>query len=826
MTQHTEYTVLGKGHKLIDGLEKVTGHAKFTADLNLAGMLHARPVLSFYAHAKIISINTDAALAMPGVVAVLTASDLVTKDRISNSRSSAVLAKDEVVFAGQFVAVVVATTEAAAQDALALVEVDYEPLPVVWDMMAALEPDAPIIWAHGVPQEGADLTALHGNSSEGEDTVQTQASNVLEVKNFGRGDVAQGFAASSVIVEHTYQTAWVHQAYLEPHAVVAEPGVKLGQINVYTSTQGQYAVRNEVARLLSLKQADVKVVPMNVGGGFGAKYGLIDPLVAAIALKLQKPVKMVLTRTEDMMTTTPASASRLELKTGASSDGRVMAIQAKVYFDNGIYPFGFPGIIGMLMGGYYKCDHYQLEIVQVATNKPQAGAYRAPGAPQVTFALESNIDEMALALNIDPLEFRIKNGVETGDLSGVGRAWPKIGLQACLEKLSQHPAWKNRHQRSSDPSPQGASLASRSDPSPQAFPPVATMPEGAFSGQEGASWEQEGASLGSRSDPSPQGASLGSRSDPDTLEGVGIAIGGWPGAFSPAGAVCRVDTDGTVRLHVGSVDISGVHSSLVLIAAEQLGVDPSAVQIVQGDTESGPYAPASGGSQVTVSVSGAVQDASVQVRNQLLEIAASELEAHKDDLELKNGAAQVKGVPEKAIAIGQLARLAQTKAGGPGPIVAEGRAAMKSGAPGFTVQLARVSVNKHTGVITPLEFVAVQDVGFALNPTLIEGQMHGGSAQGLSMGLFESMRYDQSGILNSANFLEYHFPRATDLPPFEAVILQEPSESGPFGARIVGEPPIISGGAAIANAIRDAVGVRVLELPVRPETLWKLMQAK
>ena len=776
MTQHTEYTVLGKGHKLIDGLEKVTGHAKFTADLNLAGMLHARPVLSFYAHAKIISINTDAALAMPGVVAVLTASDLVTKDRISNSRSSAVLAKDEVVFAGQFVAVVVATTEAAAQDALALVEVDYEPLPVVWDMMAALEPDAPIIWAHGVPQEGADLTALHGNSSEGEDTVQTQASNVLEVKNFGRGDVVQGFAASSVIVEHTYQTAWVHQAYLEPHAVVAEPGVKLGQINVYTSTQGQYAVRNEVARLLSLKQADVKVVPMNVGGGFGAKYGLIDPLVAAIALKLQKPVKMVLTRTEDMMTTTPASASRLELKTGASSDGRVMAIQAKVYFDNGIYPFGFPGIIGMLMGGYYKCDHYQLEIVQVATNKPQAGAYRAPGAPQVTFALESNIDEMALALNIDPLEFRIKNGVETGDLSGVGRAWPKIGLQACLEKLSQHPAWKNRHQRSSDPS--------------------------------------------------PQGASLGSRSDPDTLEGVGIAIGGWPGAFSPAGAVCRVDTDGTVRLHVGSVDISGVHSSLVLIAAEQLGVDPSAVQIVQGDTESGPYAPASGGSQVTVSVSGAVQDASVQVRNQLLEIAASELEAHKDDLELKNGAAQVKGVPEKAIAIGQLARLAQTKAGGPGPIVAEGRAAMKSGAPGFTVQLARVSVNKHTGVITPLEFVAVQDVGFALNPTLIEGQMHGGSAQGLSMGLFESMRYDQSGILNSANFLEYHFPRATDLPPFEAVILQEPSESGPFGARIVGEPPIISGGAAIANAIRDAVGVRVLELPVRPETLWKLMQAK
>jgi CO/xanthine dehydrogenase Mo-binding subunit len=464
-----------------------------------------------------------------------------------------------------------------------------------------------------------------------------------------------------------------------------------------------------------------------------------------------------------MMTTTPASASRLELKTGASSDGRVMAIQAKVYLDNGIYPFGFPGIIGMLMGGYYKCEHVQIEVIQVATHKPQAGAYRAPGAPQVTFALESNIDEMALALNLDPLEFRIKNAVETGDLSGVGRAWPKIGLQACLQRLVEHPTWKNRQ---------------------------------------------------------------ASSSDPDTFEGVGIAIGGWPGAFSPAGAVCRVDTDGTVRLHVGSVDISGVHSALVLIAAEQLGVDPSAVQIVQGDTESGPYAPASGGSQVTVSVSGAVQDASLQVKNQLLEVAASELEAHKDDLELKNGAAQVKGVPEKAVSIGKLAQLAQSKAGGPGPIVAEGRAAMKSGAPGFTVQLAKVSVNTQTGLVTPLEFVAVQDVGFALNPTLIEGQMHGGNAQGLSMGLYESMRYDDNGILNSANFLEYHFPRATDLPSFEAVILEEPSESGPFGARIVGEPPIIAGSAALANAIRAAVGVRVLELPVKPETLWKLMQVK
>jgi CO/xanthine dehydrogenase Mo-binding subunit len=280
-----------------------------------------------------------------------------------------------------------------------------------------------------------------------------------------------------------------------------------------------------------------------------------------------------------------------------------------------------------------------------------------------------------------------------------------------------------------------------------------------------------------------------------------------------------------VRLHVGSVDISGVHSSLVLIAAETLNINPDHVQIVQGTTDSGPVAPASGGSQITISLSGAVSSASEGVRDQLLNLAAEHFEAHRDDLELEDGFVRVKGVPEKQIGIGKLAEGAESKSGGPGPVMAEGRSAMKVGAPGFVAHLVRVNVNLETGNVTPLEYVAVQDVGFALNPTLIEGQMQGGAVQGLGFGLFENLRYED-GSLTSANFLEYQFPRAQDVPSIETIMLELPSEHGPFGARVVGEPPITAGAAAVANAIRAAVGVRVTELPVKPETIWRALQAR
>ncbi|WP_019585388.1 xanthine dehydrogenase family protein molybdopterin-binding subunit [Deinococcus apachensis] len=746
-------THLGKRRKIIDGLEKVTGNARYTADLALPGMVHARPVLSPYPHARVRAIDASAALALPGVIAVLTGHDL-NGGRVAHSRPSLVLALDEAVFAGQPVAVVVAMSEARAQDGAGLLEIDYEELESVEDAAQALQ-DELLVWPQGVPGAETSQVSLHGG--EAGEQGSEDPSNVNERRVFERGDARAALEGAHVVIDHSYTNAGVHQAYLEPHAVVARPGARPGEVTVYTSTQGQYVVRSEVAGALGLRERDVHVEPMTVGGGFGAKYGILDALVAAVALHVRRPVRMVLSRSEDMLTTTPAPAMTIRVRLGADASGRIVGLDVHAVIENGVFPYGHAGIIATVIGGMYRCENVRIETLEVLLNRAPVGAYRAPGVPQALFALESNIDELACALGQDPLELRLLNAAEDGDPTGTGRPWPDIGLKACLERAREHPIWQSRGQR--------------------------------------------------------------------PHEGVGLAVGGWPGGFSPAGAICRVDPDGTVRLHVGSVDISGVHSSMVLIAAETLGVDPDTVEIVQGTTDSGPYAPASGGSQVTISLSGAVLEASTQVRDQLLDLAAAHFESHREDVELAEGQARVRGVPGQSITLGQLAQLGQRLPGGPGPVVAEGRAAIKGGAPGFTAQLVRVQVDPDTGLVTPLEVVTIQDVGFALNPLLVEGQVQGGTAQGLSMGLYEGLHYS-SGTLVSANFLEYAFPRATDLPPIEAVLVERASKHGPFGARIVGEPPITAGAAAVANAIRDAVGVRVTASPITSEALWRLMQVQ
>lgn len=764
----TNYQYLGKGHKSIDGLEKITGQARYVADLKLPGMLYARPILSQFAHAEIRAIDAGAARRLPGVVAVLTADDLPTRDRAINSRHSAVLARGKVVFVGQPVALVVAESEAIARDAADLVLVEYAPLPAVVSLQQAIAPGAPVIWPNGLPKEGIDLTAAHAAVDKDTDQHERAPSNVHAENHYARGNVARGLAEADVVIEHTYSMPIVHQGYLEPSAVLAEPEPVGGGVTLYVSTQGQFSLRDEVARLLSLPKRKVRIVPMTVGGGFGAKYGIIEALVAAAAVVLRRPVRTVLTRSEDFLTTTPAPAVQIELKTGARRDGTLCALQARVLADNGVFPFAIAGLVGILLGGYYRCENLAIDCYEVFTNKPQAGAYRAPGAPNATFALESNIDELARALGIDPLEFRLHNAAETGDPMGNGDAWPNIGLKHCLERMREHPLW-----------------------------------QGAGSG--------EGAS---RAAPT---------ADDRYAEGFGLAVGGWLCGMSPAAAVCRADTDGTIRIHVGSVDISGVNSSLVLVAAEVLGVPPEQVEILQGDTQSGPFAGPSGGSQTTYSVSGAVANAAREVRRKLLELAADQLEAAIDDLEIHDGKAQVKGVPASAVPIGRLVAIGERQAGGPGPVVGEGRSAVEENAPGFVVHLAHVRVDRETGQVAPLRYVAVQDVGFALNPTMVTGQVHGGVVQGLGWAMHEAMVYDEYGQLLTGSFMDYDLPKIDGVPAIEAILVENRSPHGPFGARGIGEPPITAGAAALANAIRDAVGARVTETPIRAELLWRAL---
>lgn len=743
---------LGKPRPIIDGEEKVRGRARYPADQHLHGMLHARLVLSPYPHARIRGIQTAGAEALPGVT-VLTGREL-NRGRAAHSRPSMLLADGEVMFAGQPVALVLAESEAVAADAAALLEVDYEARPSVNDAGQALQDDL-LVWPGGVPKPDLDLASLHGAQAGTQE--QRAPSNIDDRKTFGRGDAQAALAAAFRVAEGTYTTAWVHQGYLEPHAVVAEPGARPGSVTVYTSTQGQYVVRREVTGALGLRERDVLVQPMTVGGGFGAKYGILDSLVAAAALHVGRPVRLVLSRSEDMQTTMPAPGTQVRVRLGADQTGKLVGLDMQIVVENGVFAFGQSGIMAFVGGGMYRCENVRIETLEVLTHRLPTGAYRAPGVAQVLFALESAVDDLARALGRDPLEFRLQNAVESGDPSGVGRPWPDIGLKACLERARTHPLWQARGQQAHT--------------------------------------------------------------------GVGLAIGGWPGAFAPAGAVCRLDADGTVRLHVGSVDISGVHSSMVLIAAETLGVSPESVQIVQGNTDSGPFAPNSGGSQVTISLSGAVLDASQQVAAQVRDLAAKHFEAHQDDIELAGGEARVRGAPGQSVPLGQLARRAQSQPGGPGPVVAEGRAALKAGAPGFIVHLVQARVDPDTGAVKLVQAAAIQDVGFALNPLLVEGQMHGGTAQALGMGLLEGLDFEEGQLLNP-NFLGYAFPTATDLPPLDAVIVEEASVNGPYGARVVGEPPITAGAAALANAILDASGVRVTALPITPEALWKQLRAR
>ncbi len=753
MSAVTEFKAVGQRIPIVDGLEKVTGRARYTADLTLPGMLHARPVLSPYAHARIVSIDVEAARQAPGVVAVLTADDLPIK-RAPTNRNSAILAQGRVLFRGQPVAVVIGETEAAAQDGVDLVMVDYEELPAAVDPVAAMSDSAPQVWPNGLPKGDVDLAEAHAGAAA-EAGQHAGHGNVVNTASFNRGDVNVGFAEADLVVERSYRCGIVHQGYLEPHAAVAAWDAIKGELTIYTSTQGQYLVRDENARLFKLPKNKVRVVPMVVGGGFGAKYGIVEPLVSAASIVLKRPVRLVLSRSEDFLATTPSPAVIFEVKSGAKRDGSLTALQARVIVDTGAFPFRLHSIISILLGGYYNFPHLDIQAFEVLTNKVPVGAYRAPGAPQATFAIESQMDEMARQLGLDPLEFRLKNAVQTGDPMPSGDPWPHIGLRACLEAARQHPLWLNRAQL--------------------------TEP--------------------------------GKR-------GVGLAAGGWVGGTAPANAVCRPDSDGTINIHIGSIDISGSNNAMVAIAAEVLGVSPDQIRIISGDTATGPYAANSGGSMITYTVGSAVMKAAEDARRQLLSIAGDLLEASPDDLEIRDGKISVRGVPDKGMTIADVAGKALDYGSKHAPVLGQGGSAINENAPGFTAQLAEVEIDPTTGRLDVKRNVIIQDVGRAINPLIVEGQIHGGASQGLGYGLYEEMVYDENGQLLSASFMDYTMPQAGRMPEFEIEMIENPTPYGPLGARGIGEPPIVAGAAAVANAVAAATGTRLTEIPMRAERVW------
>jgi len=741
-------TVLGKPLKRRDAEPKLRGDARYTDDLHLPGLLHARLVTSPYAHARILRIDCDAARRTPGVVAVFTGHDLLPEGPEPAERARHLLARDKVIYAGQPVAIVVAESPYVAADAAALVEVEYDELPAVIDPLAAMTPEAPVIRPKELEGEWAEA-GMHATVSGGEELdVRRLPANVTNAVRFQRGDVIQGFASADVVIERTYRTPFVHQAYLEPHASVAVPRPD-GGVTIYTTTQGQFYCRNVTATTLGLPHEMVTIVPMEVGGGFGGKTVLLEPLVAALALRLGTPVKLVLTRTEEFLLATPAPAAIFELRAGARRDGTLTALRARVIFDSGAYPGAPVTIALLLLGGTYRWEHLDLLGYEVLTNKPGTGAYRAPGVPQATFALEQLIDELARAIGQDPLELRLRNAARTGDLQPNGVPWPPIGLVDVLERARQHPLWRSRQRRPN--------------------------------------------------------------------EGWGIAVGGWPGGIEPCAANIRLNHDGTFTVTLGAIDITGTHTVLAMIAAEVLEQPVERIRVKLLPTDSAPYAGMSGGSKITYTVGLAVQAAAEDAKRQLLEIAANELEAAPEDLELVDGAIRVRGMPDRQITLSEIAHLSMVFGGKYAPVYGTGRSVVRQQSPGFNAQIAHVAVDPDTGEVEVLDLVAIQDVGRALNPALVEEQVHGGVGQGIGWALHEAMRWSENGQPLNPSFLDYDLPKASQLPPIAVELVEVPSPIGPFGAKGVGEPPVVPTAAAIANAIADAIGVHLSELPITPE---------
>ena len=735
-------SVVGIGHRRLEGAEKVAGATKFTADLALPGLLYVQLVLSHQASANIRSIDVDAARSAPGVIDIVTGADLPAVSAPSPEKP---LAVGRVFYVGQPVVAVIAESESAAADAAALVDVDYEPLDITVDPELAMREGAGRVLDTEEEADAADAS-MHGAGTDTEEngSARKKPSNVSSVLNLKRGDTDGALKTADAVIKATYSLAGVHHSPMEPHVSMVRPEPD-GGMTVWAPTQGPFALRDEVAKVLGIPTHKVRVVPMAVGGGFGGKVTLLETLLVLLAKRSGRALRLNLTRQQVFAVARSAPAASFDIELGAKRDGTLVALRANFHYDNGATAGWHGGITGMFLTGTYACPNFEITGYEVSTNKTPVEAYRAPGAPQAYFALESALDELALELKMDPIALRLKNARREGDPGPDGKPLPAIGMIECLEEARKHPLYTK---------------------------------------------------------PTEKG------------EGVGIALGMWGGARTPSSAACRVEPDGTLTVHVGTVDVSGASTGLAMIAAESFGVPVDRVRIETSDTSVAPFGPVAAGSQVTYSMGGAVQEAALEARRQLLEIATNELEAAPEDLEIVDGRVAVRGVPEKYVEVTKLVAMSTEFMGKYRPIQATGRSAVQAASPMFTVHIARVRTDAETGAFELTGYAAIQDVGHAINPPEAMGQIHGGVVQGLGRAIGEQLAYNVDGQLRTSSFLDYELPTADQLPDIDVRLIEVASAVGPLGAKGVGEPPAIPGPAAISNALARATGIRVRDLPL------------
>ena len=732
----TDYKVVGKRPVRHDGYDKVTGKAQYGADISPPGLHHGKVLRSPHAHARILSIDTSRAEAHPEVTAVVTHRDLPAPSHDPSVIAAGVglnmrqvndniLASDKVLYKGQAVAAVSAANAHVAEEALSLIDVEYDVLPAVTDVEEAMK--------DGAPQ-------LH----------EEYEGNVADRFRHELGDIERGFEEADLVIEREFRTKTVHQGYIEPHTATAWWGSN-DKITVWCSSQGHFQIRDRTAVVLGLPPGQVKVVPMEIGGGFGGKTTVyLEPVAALLSRESEHPVKITMTRAEVLEASGPTSGTYNKIKLGVTNDGRLTTAQATLMHEAGAFPGSPVGAAAHCIFSPYDIDNLLIDGYDVVDNKPKTCAYRAPGAPSASFAAESVVDEICRKLKVDPMEFRILNSAKEGTRRATGLVNPPIGCIETNEAARDH---------------------------------------------EHYSAPLEGPN-----------------------RGRGVATGFWINGAGAACATANVNYDGSVNLIIGSVDIGGSRPASAQQFAEVLGIPVEDVNPQVGDTEAIGYTSMTGGSGVAFKTGWACHEAAQDVKRQMIQRAAMLWEAEDDDVELVDGVFRHRSDPELSMDFKELAvQLPDTG----GPVV--GRANMDPAGPGsaFATNIVDVEVDPDTGKITILRYTAVQDAGKAIHPSYVEGQIQGGVVQGIGWALNEEYYMDSDGRLANSSLLDYRMPTSLDLPMIDTVIVEVPNPSHPYGVRGVAEVPLVPPMAAIANAIYDAVGVRMTSLPMNPGAVSK-----
>ncbi len=731
------YKVIGTRPLRPDGIDKVTGRAQYGADINLPGALRGRMKRSPHAHAIIKSINVSKALALPGVLAVVTAADIVppgkTIDQLPDL-SANVLAGRKVLYRGHAVAAVAALNDHIAQAAVDLIEVDYEVLPAVLEVRESMAAGAPIL-------NEAMRTRTPKGPGENPSNIVAQAQVVV-------GDIEKGFAESDVIVEGQFSTQMVHQGYIEPQAATAT-WTSDGQITIWTCTQGTFPARQRTAEILGHPISKVRVIPTEIGGGFGGKIGVyLEPIAALLAKKTGKPVKLQMDRIEVFEGTGPTPGTNIRAKIGATKDGKIQAVYADMAYENGAYAGSAANFATMVATAGYDVPNVTLDGFDVLVNKPRTQDYRAPSSPAAAFAIEQLIDELSEKLGIDPLKLRLMNSSHEGTRGPAGMPYKKIGHEECLEA-----ALDSAHYRSPLEGPN---------------------------------------------------------------RGRGVASGFWFNVGLRSSVSVTVQPDGNVSLLEGNTDIGGTRASLAMQLAETLGIPYEDVKPTVTDTDSVGYNDVTAGSRVTFATGMAVYEAGKNLIKEMSERLAPAWQVPLDEVLFADGTFTSKD-GAKTATFKQAAE--QTVGRGVGLTVSGSVNAgfLQGGA--FAHHIVDVEVDPDTGKVTILRYTAIQDVGTAVHPSYVEGQMQGGAVQGIGWALNEEYYYDDSGRMANSSFLDYRIPTTLDVPNIDTILVEVPNPLHPYGVRGVGEPPIVPPLAAIANAVYRATGVRQTQLPMSPRRI-------